>query len=220
MEEKIFFTADTHFNHPAILKFCRRPFSTVEEMNQALIENWNRVVGKKDRIYIVGDFAFQNHRDFLDRLHGNKHLIIGNHDNMNLETLNRFVSVSDYKKIEINHRIYVMNHAPLRSWDDCHKGSVLLYGHTHGRINTYNLSFDVGVDTHNFIPYELSEIKKMIAEREREMEHAHRIVKNDKGLKQYYQDDVQYLEFLLKKNNVFINKRVSQKGQEEENGQN
>lgn len=44
--DKVFFTSDTHFNHANIIKFCERPFGSIEEMNEALIANWNRVVGK------------------------------------------------------------------------------------------------------------------------------------------------------------------------------
>ena len=44
--DKVFFTSDTHFKHANIIKFCERPFGSIEEMNEALIANWNRVVGK------------------------------------------------------------------------------------------------------------------------------------------------------------------------------
>lgn len=197
--EKIFFTADTHFNHEAILKYCQRPFSTVEEMNECLIENWNNKVGKKDRIYIIGDFCFSDHLKIVSRLNGKKHLIVGNHDkSLNQNILSHFVSVSQRKEIKVDNRFFILEHCPLRTWEECYMGSVHLFGHVHGRINTYNLSFDVGVDTNNFWVYEYPEICEKIKAREMEMKKNHRIIEKD-GKKQFYQDDVQYLEFVIKK---------------------
>ena len=197
--EKIFFTADTHFNHPAILNFCKRPFSSIEEMNESLIENWNHKVGRNDRIYIVGDLCFSNHLKIIPRLNGKKHLILGNHDkSLNQEILNHFVSVSQRKEIKIDNRFFVLEHCPLRTWEECYMGSVHLFGHVHGRINTYNLSFDVGVDTNNYWVYEYPEIMEKVNAREKEMKRNNRIVETD-GKKQYYQDDIQWLDFIIKK---------------------
>ena len=52
----IFFTSDTHFNHKAIISYCSRPFESVEEMNDRLIDNWNQVVKPSDTVYHLGDF--------------------------------------------------------------------------------------------------------------------------------------------------------------------
>jgi calcineurin-like phosphoesterase family protein len=54
---KTFVIADTHFGHENIIKYESRPFKNTEEMNQALIKNWNSVVGEKDIVYFLGDFA-------------------------------------------------------------------------------------------------------------------------------------------------------------------
>lgn len=55
----LFFTSDLHFGHEKIIKACRRPFSSVEEMNGKLVENWNATVGAQDEVYILGDFALR-----------------------------------------------------------------------------------------------------------------------------------------------------------------
>jgi calcineurin-like phosphoesterase family protein len=55
-KQGIWFTSDTHFGHNNILKFCKRPWNTVEEMDEALINNWNAVVGTNDIVFHLGDF--------------------------------------------------------------------------------------------------------------------------------------------------------------------
>ena len=79
----IYFTIDMHLGHENIIRLCNRPFSNVEEMDQALIDNWNRRVQPQDTIYILGDLMFRNKKppeEYLRQLNGKKHLIIGNHD--------------------------------------------------------------------------------------------------------------------------------------------
>ena len=79
----IFYTADLHFGHQNVLKYDKRPFADINEMDRALIELWNGRVSDDDDVYIVGDFAFKNEKPeewYLEQLKGKKHLIIGNHD--------------------------------------------------------------------------------------------------------------------------------------------
>lgn len=79
----IFYTADLHFGHEAVIKFSNRPFKTIEEHDNFIIHVWNDTVTDNDDIYIVGDFAYRNKisdETYLRRLNGKKHLIIGNHD--------------------------------------------------------------------------------------------------------------------------------------------
>lgn len=78
----IFFTSDLHLNHANVIKYCNRPFSSVEEMNEMLIKNWNEVVGPDDIVYCLGDFTMASKpvADFTNRLNGTKYLVPGNHD--------------------------------------------------------------------------------------------------------------------------------------------
>lgn len=79
----LFFTSDTHFGHANIINLSNRPFADVQEMNEALVANWNSVVGPDDFVYHLGDVALGPIRDSLEyirRLNGYKMLIIGNHD--------------------------------------------------------------------------------------------------------------------------------------------
>lgn len=70
-----FFTSDTHFGHANIIRFCKRPFENVEEMNEALIENWNKVVSDDDTVFHLGDFAFGGSnvwKEIIPRLKGSE----------------------------------------------------------------------------------------------------------------------------------------------------
>src|SRR5271165_3310117 len=78
-----FFVSDTHFFHQRILEYCpTRPWKTVIEMNEGLIEAWNSVVKPDDEVFHLGDFslAFRPVEVYTRRLNGMKHLIVGNHD--------------------------------------------------------------------------------------------------------------------------------------------
>ena len=78
-KDNIYFTSDTHFRHSRIIELCNRPFGDVEEMNEVMIANWNRVVGKDDIIFHLGDFCFGGSEvwnSILDRLNGKIYLIL------------------------------------------------------------------------------------------------------------------------------------------------
>ena len=84
----IYFTADTHFSHTNIIKYCDRPFSSAEEMDEVLIKNWNDTVTKNDTVYVLGDFCFKSKgrwREILLRLKYKQIFFIkGNHDKKNI----------------------------------------------------------------------------------------------------------------------------------------
>jgi calcineurin-like phosphoesterase family protein len=77
------FISDTHFSHTNIIRYTGRPFQSVNEMDQRLIENWNALVESQDTIFFLGDFGLGT-TEFLTsvcaRLHGIKICIRGNHD--------------------------------------------------------------------------------------------------------------------------------------------
>ena len=80
---KYFITSDTHFGHENIIKYCNRPFPNAEEMDKALIDNWNAVVGKNDTVIHLGDVGLASKsrlKEIISQLNGHKLLIKGNHD--------------------------------------------------------------------------------------------------------------------------------------------
>jgi len=162
---EIFFTADTHFNHANIIKFSRRPFKNVEEMNESIIENWNKVVSENDIVYHLGDFSFGFQGKFLKRLNGKVHLILGSHDKMPKSESMKFASVQKYKEIKYNEIPIVLFHNPIDIWEKSHYDSIHLHGHTHGLYQAEGKIYDVGVDNNNFTPIHIIDILKIMVDK-------------------------------------------------------
>lgn len=185
---RLFFTSDTHFYHANIIRFCERPFRNVEEMNETLIANWNRVVGPEDDVFHLGDFCFGGAAEWtkiLDRLNGRIHLIVGNHDLKNLRQgfCARIEEVVMQRYIEIGKRKIYLNHYPFLCYSGSYKDNVWqLFGHVHTRRHNtgvdagrlqylYPTQYDVGVDNNNFTPVPFEAVAKII---ERQINNSHR----------------------------------------------
>lgn len=101
---KKFYIADWHYGHANIMAFDNRPFKTLEEMNETLVERWNSVVSAGDIVYVLGDMFWCNadkSMPILDELNGQKFLIKGNHDRCNDNRfLKKFVKVTEYLEVE------------------------------------------------------------------------------------------------------------------------
>jgi calcineurin-like phosphoesterase family protein len=153
-----FYTADHHFGHLNIISDCSRPFSSVEDMDEAMIARWNAVVGASDIVYHLGDFSLSlkdadRVREIFGRLRGRKRLIIGNHDVDNKGRLHPKLAalawdaepVATCEVRDGGKRIWLSHYAH-RSWPAMHYGSVHFYGHSHGNLPPFGCSRDVGVD--------------------------------------------------------------------------
>jgi calcineurin-like phosphoesterase family protein len=161
----ILFTSDTHYFHANIIKYSNRPFKHVDEMNEAMISRWNAKVGPNDTVYHLGDFGFaptQKLQLVFDRLNGQKHLIEGNHDRDGVK-IRGWCSVSKMKEVRIDDDHFVLCHYGMRVWNKSHHGSIQLFGHSHGNLPGTTQSMDVGVDTNNFAPYTVEEIKAKLS---------------------------------------------------------
>ena len=161
----IFFTADCHFHHANIIRYCDRPFASVEEQDRNLEDNWNATVGKDDEIWVLGDFSFCDPVPILARLNGRKHLIRGNHDYKN----NRSIKW-EQPMVELKHggRTLVLCHYPMVSWRASgHLQTIHLHGHSHGKYTHSKLAMDVGVDVNGFRPVSFDEVvRRMDAKRD------------------------------------------------------
>ena len=157
----IWITADTHFGHANIIKYCQRPFSSVEEMDEAIISRWNAVVKPKDTIYHLGDFTLKKSaNEYLDKLNGKILFIPGSHDYwLKKVDLNKYKGKLEilplYKTIKICGEKVTLCHYPMSSWDSSFYGSIHFHGHSHGKSEQIPNRFDVGVDCNDFYPFNL-----------------------------------------------------------------
>lgn len=167
----IYLIADTHFYHKNIIKYCNRPFSSVEEMNQVMINNWNAIVTNDDIVIHLGDFCFPKYiegltykerylltvDELLVKLNGRKYILRGNHD-PSYELLDEcywsgiLTSPYYFKK-------FVLTHKPIET------DRINIHGHVHEKYPLYyDNKFNVSVDAINFRPISLKEIEEIVYE--------------------------------------------------------
>jgi calcineurin-like phosphoesterase family protein len=173
--ERLFFTSDLHFDHANIIKYCNRPYSSVEEMNQVLITNWNEVITDDDTVFILGDVTWGNNTNligYIEQMKGHKILIKGNHDNKLQKTIcdKLFDFACDQLRLTIDGKHVILNHYPFL----CFAEDIQLFGHIHSGpgstshdvdkyMNCGNLNqLDVGVDNMNYKPVSWKEILEMV----------------------------------------------------------
>lgn len=132
---KKFYIADWHYGHANCIHFDNRPFTSVEQMNEALVENWNDAVGKGDIVYILGDMFWCKATEaipVLNKLNGQKILIKGNHDRCHDSTFtNKFAKITEYLEVEDDGRKVVLCHYPIPCYKNHFYGWYHLYGHVH-----------------------------------------------------------------------------------------
>lgn len=171
-----FYTADHHFGHANILKFQknrRDTFGDIEEHDEGLIKRWNEVVSPSDTVYHIGDISFRMEEDrlleILKRLNGEISLILGNHDQVASKgkCRNRFRFVDKYMTVhdkDIDRKIFLC-HYSMNVWNASHHGVWHLYGHSHGSLpdNPNSMSFDVGVDCHDFYPIDSLRVAELMS---------------------------------------------------------
>jgi calcineurin-like phosphoesterase family protein len=169
-----FYIADTHFNHTNILEMQPRPFSTITEHDEVMIQRWNAVVGPDDVVYHLGDFALglnnpDRIREIFANLNGRKYLVFGNHDVRRDGDLHPTILSLDWAarpealmfvKDEGQH--VVLSHYAQRAWQGHLRGHWHFYGHAHGRLESLGRSRDVGVDLPDvdFTPRTFRELTK------------------------------------------------------------
>lgn len=167
----LWFISDTHFTHSNILNFknydgsmVRPEFSSVEEMNETMIERWNEVVKPEDKIYHLGDVGWNSQSaldSILSRLNGKKRLILGNHDDFNMKFY-----VKHFQKIKTSWRgidgRLIFSHHPLYIGKDDDKIKLNVHGHIHcGQIED-DRYYNISVEEIDYRPIHLDEILKIL----------------------------------------------------------
>jgi len=168
-------TADEHYGHTNIIRYCERPFFDAEHMKQELVARHNAVVGPSDHVIHVGDFAMNEQlvSSILPQLHGRHTLVFGNHDRCHPCRKDHVAAKGRYLRagfVEVVESLVVdgmlVHHMPY-SGDDREKyhayrpydyGRVLLHGHIHGLWKTRGRMINVGVDVRDYAPVALEAI--------------------------------------------------------------
>ena len=174
----IYYISDLHLRDQAIFDKCKRPFKNLEDMERAIINNWNSKVKTNDIVYVLGDIADENPStiEVYRKLNGHKHLIVGNHDHIILEEIKNSGIFEEIKFIEliedVNHKVCLC-HYPLMDWMEFNRKGYFVYGHVHNKteVNGYTYkqikeyfkdkpAYNCGVDVNNFTPVTLEEMIK------------------------------------------------------------
>lgn len=170
----LYFTSDLHFGHEGVLRH-RELFSTVEEMDEVLIENWNKTVKRNDIVVITGDMFYRNKRpacEYLEILKGRKILVKGNHDSNWMKKYDDnlisryFEFTGDMYTMKKNGEKLRFCHYPMISWDSSRYGSLLVCGHIHGKktgmeaelFKSVPYAFNAGVDINGFSPVTIDKL--------------------------------------------------------------
>lgn len=155
----IFVISDTHFGHANIIRYCNRPFHSISEMNEKMIDNWNNTVTEQDHIYHLGDVYFGiDTSNFFHRLKGKKRLILGNHDNGKDQKLQ-----SMFQKIMLWRPFpefkMVLSHIPIHPSSLSSKFPINVHGHIHDKEPFDKQYRNVSVEMTNYTPISLEEIR-------------------------------------------------------------
>lgn len=173
----IYFTSDLHFNHNKPFLYEARGFSCVEDMNEAIVRNWNSIVGKDDIVFCLGDLCFgytenNNNLDLIKSLNGHIALILGNHDTENKikyyqECPNIDIITFGYR-VKYKKRNFYLSHYPMLTANrGKEKPTWCISGHTHNTEKfdkNLPLNYCVCLDAHNLYPVSIKEVFKDIKE--------------------------------------------------------
>ena len=127
---KFWIITDTHFGHDNIIKYCNRP----ENFADIIVNNWNQMISENDTVIHLGDVAWNNESlKIIEKLHGKKMLVLGNHDHNSLYyyTNHGFDFVCNQLAMTMFGMDIIFTHKPLIF----HEHDLNICGHLHGMIN-------------------------------------------------------------------------------------
>lgn len=153
----IWFSSDLHLGHANIMKYCSRPFKSVDEMDDYILTSFESTIRTGDILYFLGDLTFKRRlaETFFDFLEGvDIFFVKGNHDKGKVLKLaeERSVDCAPQMDVSLGGQLISLNHFCMRVWNKSHFNSWHLYGHSHGSLEPIGKSWDVGVDNNNFAP--------------------------------------------------------------------
>jgi calcineurin-like phosphoesterase family protein len=185
--DNLYFSSDLHINHVNICystsswnnkETSTRKFDSINQMNEAILCNINKIVDFNDHLFLLGDhlFRFKSVKDYETLFNrficNNIYILFGNHCNRNnlketCNNLEKIKFIGDYLEIEVGGKLLCMFHYPVESWNDRHQTSYMLHGHEHGKNRTIPRRLDVGIDNYfklfgSYKPFSWKEIQKIL----------------------------------------------------------
>lgn len=150
----IYFTGCTHFGHYNIIKLANRPFQSVQEMDEVLIENWNKTVKPTDTVIHHGDFSYKGEKNpehYTKKLNGDIIYIRGNHDPKNWGR--------PYHEFFEKDKLFVCFHYPIEEWNGWYRGAIHTHCHTHNhKLKSAERRFNVTVESCGYKPISIEQI--------------------------------------------------------------
>jgi calcineurin-like phosphoesterase family protein len=195
------FTADQHFGHTNIIKYCNRPFCCAKEMDDEMILRWNAVVEPGDTVYHLGDFTMEGYqyaKDIFAQLNGAVKILAlpWHHDRrwlakaktapphtqgksytgsqtfirllppIEILTLTSYIDGRGGSTSRDRPMKVTLGHYPMASWEASYHGAWHLHGHSHGQYDGGGFMMDVGVDSWNFTPVSMNQVRHFMRTQE------------------------------------------------------
>jgi calcineurin-like phosphoesterase family protein len=175
----VFLISDTHFSHSNIIAYCGRPFGSAEEMDEVMVERWNKVVRPSDHVWHLGDVAMGRPAlKVVERLNGQKRLVFGNHDIYDWKSY-REVGFEKFHGVRVfADRVprLICTHYPIHPAGlHAHRGvpPMNVHGHIHQNPTYPGRYVNVSVEVTDYRPVSLEEIPALY---ERQQNEAARLV--------------------------------------------
>jgi calcineurin-like phosphoesterase family protein len=152
----VFFISDLHFHHENMA--IKRGFKDANEMNEHIVTKWNKIISKRDTVYILGDITMEKKNySILDRLKGNKNVILGNHDQKQhvQELLNHVNSVAGMINYKGN---YILTHCPIHPSELDFRFSYNIHGHVHENTLNDTRYINVSCEAIDYTPIKFESI--------------------------------------------------------------
>lgn len=156
METNSYITSDLHLDHEKVIKFNKRPFQSIGEMQTVLLEEIN-ALPENATLYVLGDTVIRSNRDalrwFLNRIRRDIKLVwvLGNHDDALESVFAEYGEVHYLLHLKHGDKSLVLSHYPMTEWRRGQFGAIHLHGHCHGQFENHGKSLDVGWDVHQGI---------------------------------------------------------------------